>query len=137
MKPEIINFYKDKKIPVSLMIDKRKSYLRPEQVEEAAMITYREIHAGMSIPDNEIPRYIFSKARNLKGDKYKKERLQILNYDKKVRLLAKAYKETKAELDRMQSTPEQKELKQMKIFFISVWGITFVYSILKIAGILL
>jgi hypothetical protein len=137
MKQEIINFYKDKDIPISLMIDKRRHNTKPEQVEEAAVKTYEEIQDGFKIKDREIPRYIFRKAVGLKGDQYKKERLLIQNYDQKVRVLAKAYKKNKHELDKIKSTIEIQELKKTKIFLYSLWGVLMGYSILQIIGSLL
>ena len=137
MKKEIINFYKDKNIPISLMIDKRRHNTTPEQVEEAAVKTYEEIQNGLKMEDREIPRYIFRKAVGLKGDKYKKERILIQNYDQKVRVLAKAYKKNKQELDKLKSSVEVQELKKMKIFFYSLWGILMTYSIFQIIGSLL
>jgi hypothetical protein len=137
MKREIINFYKDKDIPISLMIDKRRHNTTPEQVEEAAVQAYEEIQDGFKIKDREIPRYIFRKAVGLKGDQYKKERLLIQNYDQKVRVLAKAYKKNKHELDKIKSTIEIQELKKTKIFLYSLWGVLMGYSILQIIGSLL
>jgi hypothetical protein len=137
MKQEIINFYKDKDIPISLMIDKRRHNTTPEQVEEAAVQAYKEIQDGFKIKDREIPRYIFRKAVGLKGDQYKKERLLIQNYDQKVRVLAKAYKKNKHELDKIKSTIEIQELKKTKIFLYSLWGVLMGYSILQIIGSLL
>jgi len=137
MRKEVINFYKDKGIPMSLMIDKRRHNTTPEQVEEAAVNLYDEIQDGFKIEDREMPRYIFRKAVGLRSDKYKKERIKIRNYDKKVLLLAKAYKKTNAELKRIKSSQSEKERKQTRFFFISVWSITMTYSILKLAGILL
>ena len=57
MKKEVINFYKDKGIPMSLMIDKRRHNTTPEQVEEAAVRLYDEIQDGFKIEDREMPRY--------------------------------------------------------------------------------
>lgn len=114
MKKEIISFYKDKGIPMSLMIDKRRHNTTPEQVEEAAVQTYEEIQNGLDISAREIPRYIFRKAVGLKGDLYKKDRIKILNYDKKVRLLATKYKKQKQEISRLKSLPVVKELKRLK-----------------------
>ena len=137
MKKEVINFYKDKGIPMSLMIDKRRHNTTPEQVEEAAVRLYDKIQDGFKIEDRAMPRHIFRKAVDLRGDKYKKDRIKIRNYDKKVLLLAKAYKKANAELRRIKSSQSEKDRKQMRIFFMSVWSITMAYSILKLAGILL
>ena len=137
MKIDVIRFYKDKNIPISLLISKRRHNATPEQIEEAAVQTYEEIQNGLKIEDREIPRHIFRKAVGLKGDKYKKERILIQNYDQKVRVLAKAYKKNKQELDKLKSSVEVQELKKMKIFFYSLWGILMTYSIFQIIGSLL
>ena len=137
MKKEIINFYKNKDIPISLMIDKRRHKTTPEQIEEAAVNLYDEIQNGFKMEDREIPRHIFRKAVGLKGDKYKKERILIQNYDQKVRVLAKAYKKNKQELDKLKSSINMQELRKMKIFFYSLWGLSMVYSIFQIIGSLL
>lgn len=95
MKKEIIKFYQDKGIPMSLLIHTSKG-LPPDQVEAAAVETYQEIQDGLEINEhNEIPRHIWNKAHDIDSAKYKRERLQILNYDRKVKKVAGAYKESR------------------------------------------
>lgn len=134
MKKEAIDFYKENDIPISLLIDKRRHNTTPEQVEAAAISTYEEIQGGLCLNRSEMPRYIFRKAIGIKAEQYKKERIKIQNYDKKVRLLARAYKKTKQELKILKSSVEAKEIRNNKILLYVTWGMLALYGFLKAIG---
>jgi hypothetical protein len=129
---EIARFYEQRNIPIPLLIDKRRKGLSPEQVEEAATEVYKEIQGGLSMEARDIPRYVFSKAHDLKGKEYKKKQLQIFNYDKKFIRLVEAYKKNKAELTRLQTSFEKKRIRWMKLIFWSMWPIAIIYVVLKL-----
>lgn len=132
MNIEIARFYEQRNIPIPLLIDKRRKGLSPEQVEDAATEVYKEIQDGMDMETRDIPRYVFSKAHDLKGKEYKKKQLQIFNYDKKFIRLVEAYKKNKAELTGLQNSFEKKRIRWMKLIFWSMWPIAIIYVVLKL-----
>ena len=101
MKKEVVRFYQDKGIPIPLLISKSKD-LQPDQVEAGAVKVFNEIQNGLEIKQQDIPRYVWKKARGIDSEKYKRDRLLIFNYTNKVRKLAGQYKyhKKKSEHDR-------------------------------------
>lgn len=136
MKQEIIKFYQDKDIPISLLISKTKG-LQAEQVEAGAVEVFNEIQSGLEINNQDIPRYVWKKSHGLDSAKYKKERLLIFNYDRKVRLLTEKYKKNRKELEKIKSLPIVKELDRLRVFSRSLLWVIIVYIFLKAMGIIL
>lgn len=119
---KVVNFFAKKGIPISLLRDKRRHKTTPEQVEEAAAITYQDIMAGLKIRDQAIPKYVWNKAKTLKGEKYKEDRIRLANHDKEVLAMEKSY----------QTSLDANLIRWARLLFISGWGFILIYIAVKL-----
>lgn len=115
---EVVDFFSNKKFPLTLLIDKRRHNTTPKQVEIAAAMVYDEIKAGLKIDDQDIPRYVWEKAKNIKGDEYRQARIEALDLSE--------------ELERLRISIDAKRITWLRLLFISGWGFMLIYIVLQL-----
>lgn len=74
MKKEIVNFYAEKGLHISKMINRRPSDISPEQIEAAAELVYKDIQDGRELKNIQIASEVFRIAKDINGEKYAQEK---------------------------------------------------------------
>lgn len=74
MKKEIIDFYADKGLHISKIINRRPYDVSPEQIEAAADLVYHDIQNGRQLKNIQIASEVFRVAKDINGEKYAQEK---------------------------------------------------------------
>lgn len=92
MKKEIIDFYADKGLHISKMINRRPCGVSPEQIEEGAELIYYDIQSGRQLKNIQIASEVFRTAKNVTGEKYAQEKALLENSKEIIQELEKQIK---------------------------------------------
>lgn len=82
MKKEIVDFYANKGLHISKMINRRPMDIAPEQIEAAAELVYKDIQAGRQLKNIQIASEVFRVAKDINGEKYAQEKAIVEDANK-------------------------------------------------------
>lgn len=124
MKKEIIDFYADKGLHISKMINRRPYDVSPEQIEAAAELVYYDIQNGHELKNIQIASEVFRVAKDINGEKYAQEKALLEEAKKIISNLKIKLNESKANVKEALSIMENKNRimenknRRLKIYLI-------------------